>query len=85
MQEVPVNIPVADEQSQPPAQPSSVSEPIPPTSVPILIPQASRSFVNDDSLPGMQRKLSTLKSVQQESWVLAEGHQKPYQVHPSLH
>ena len=63
MQEVPVNIPVADEQSQPRAQPSSVSEPIPPTSGPILTPQASRPFANDGDLSDMQRRVAALKSV----------------------
>ena len=67
MQEVPVNIPDADEQSQPLAQPSSVSEPIPPTSVPILIPQASRPSVSDDNLLGMQTRLFAVKFVQQGS------------------
>ena len=78
MQEVPVSIPVADEQSQPPAQPSSVSVPNPSSSVPILSPPVSMTLMNDDNLSDMQKRVAALRFVPQESMVEAQGHRKPY-------
>ena len=49
-QEVDETIPVAKDQVQAPTQPSSVSEPIPLTSAPILNPQASKLNTGDDNL-----------------------------------
>ena len=82
MQEVPLNIPVTSEQSQLVNQTPSVNIPIlnQPTSAPILAPPSSKPiFVfTDDQLQDMQRRVAVLKYGQKESWVLAQGHRKPY-------
>ena len=66
-QEVDETIPVAKDQVQTPTQPSSVSEPIPLTSAPILNPQASKLNTGDDDLWDMQRRFTALRSGQKES------------------
>ena len=78
MQEVPVSIPVADEQFQPPAQPSSVNVSIPPSSVPILLPPASTQSTNDGNLSDMQKRVAALRFGQHASIIEAQGHRKPY-------
>ena len=78
MQEVPVSSPVADEQFQPPAQPSSVNVSIPPSSVPILFPPASTPSTNDANLSDMQKRVAALRFGQHVSIVEAQGHRKPY-------
>ena len=48
MKEVPLNIPMVPQQSQPPTQTQTVNIPVPLTSMPIFAPQASRPIVSAD-------------------------------------
>ena len=81
--EVPAAIPISVEQFQPPAQPSSVTIPILPSSDPILFSPVQVSSTDEPRLSEMQRRLTDVRFGHCQPMVELEGHRVPYPGEPS--